>query len=273
MSIASSRLAFSQREVGLACAAALTLQAAFFCLLVVAGRNDGNIKAAEEVKPPLVPIAVKPVLDELPLLKLGSKQKAKLPDMWKKQPPIKRYEDRAAPSSKASDTPKPADEEKKKLADKEHEAPPEDAEVAKQVDTQLEDAEKKPEAAMTEEGAADGVKEGTETDPLKARAVDQYRAKLMAWFSARFKAPEDQIPCEELNKLRASVSVQVGGDRSVGGFSITKPSGNAIFDAKVDSTMRSLAGQILPPPPPLYPDILESTLYPVLVGTRKCTAD
>ncbi|HSC89971.1 MAG TPA: TonB C-terminal domain-containing protein [Polyangiaceae bacterium] len=270
MSGTASRLAFSQREVGIACAFAMTLQAAFFALLIWAGKNDSRIAAKEEPKPQLVPIAVKPVLDDLPLLKLGSKQKAKLPDMWKKQPPIKRYEDRAAPSSKADDQVKPIDPEKK-LADKDHEAPPEDAEIAKQVDTKLEDAEQKPENAMTEEGAADGVKEGTETDPLKARAIDQYKAKLAAWFNSRFKPPEDAIPCEELIKLGTSVSVRVGSDRSVAGFSITSPSGNAVFDAKVQSTLQNLVGQELPPPPPLYPDILESTLYPRLSGAgRKC---
>lgn len=268
MSAVSHRLAFSQREVGIAVAFALLLQAAFFLLLTLA--NKTKIEEKQEAKPELVPIAVKPVMDDLPLLKLGSKQKAKLPDMWKKQPPIKRYEDRAAPSTKADDKVEPKDPDKK-LADKDHEAPPEDAEIAKQVDTQLEDSENKPENAMNQEGAADGVKEGTETDPLKARAVDQYRMKLMAWFSARFKPPVEAIPCEELKKLSAGVLVQVSGDRSVASFSITRPSGNATFDAKVQSTMANLIGQELPPPPPLYPDILQSTLSPRFSGeAAKC---
>ncbi len=38
---------------------------------------------------PEIPIAVKPVMDDLPLLKLGGKKmRPKLPDMWKKQAPI-----------------------------------------------------------------------------------------------------------------------------------------------------------------------------------------
>ena len=36
----------------------------------------------------------------------------------------------------------------------------------------------------TVEGAADGVKEGTETDPLKAHAIDLYKAQLDRWFSS-----------------------------------------------------------------------------------------
>jgi hypothetical protein len=54
-------------------------------------------------------------------------------------------------------------------------------------------------------------------------------------------------------------------------FSITKPSGNAVFDAKVNSTLAGMVGQELPPPPPLYPDILGSTVTPRLSGSGvKC---
>jgi hypothetical protein len=120
------------------------------------------------------------------------------------------------------------------------------------------------------EGAPDGVKEGTETDPLKARIISQYQAKLAAWFNARFRPPTGEIPCEELKKLSSSVSVNVGANRNITGYSAA-PSGNAVFDAKVRATMDSLRGQELPPPPPLYPDILESTLFPRLSGAGvKC---
>jgi len=109
------------------------------------------------------------------------------------------------------------------------------------------------------EGAADGVKEGTETDPLKARAVSQYAAKISAWFNARFSQPTE-VPCDELKKLRASVSVSVSGERTVGGFNVGRPSGNAAFDERVRSTMERVRGEELPPPPPLYPDILGATV-------------
>ena len=271
MSTAVASLTFSRREVGLACAIAFGMQVAFFGLLIWAGESDAEIKEKVEEKPDLVPIAVQPVLDDLPLLKLGSKKdkmKPKLPDIWKKAAPIKRYEERSAPSADAKDSTEklPTSE----LADKDHEAPPEDAELAKEVNEKLEDAEVTKQPEMQEEGAADGVKEGTETDPLKARVLDQYKAKIAAWFNARFKPPVDSVPCEELKKLRASVSVQVGGDRSVTGFTVTSPSGNSTFDAKVESTMRNLVGQELPPPPPLYPDILGTVVYPRLSGQNAC---
>src|SRR5690606_35242661 len=109
-------------------------------------------------------------------------------------------------------------------------APEPDAEIAKEVDEKVDAGEVEPSAEG--EGAADGVKEGTETDPLKARAVSLYRAKIAAWFSSRFHQPAS-IPCDVMGGLKASVSASVGGDRSVGGFTITGPSGNAAFDAKV----------------------------------------
>jgi hypothetical protein len=213
---------------------------------------------------------VTPVLDELPLLKLGGKKvKTKLPEMWKKQPPVQRFQESSAPSSRASKTPDALPTSA--LAKPDAEAPPPDAETAKEVDQLLLDAG--PDAAPTVEGegAADGVKEGTETDPLKARALSQYQQKILAWFNARFTPPVREVPCDELKKLSASVLANVGGDRSVTSFSIRRPSGNAVFDARVQSVMQGTVGAELPPPPPLYPDILGSVVMPTFSGrAAKC---
>ncbi len=263
--------AFTSREIVAAAIFAALLQTGFFTILVLAGQARGEIAVKEKVEPKPVPIKVKPVMDELPLLKLGSKKdmKPKLPDMWKKQAPVpvKRYEESSAPTEKAEDTPEAIPTSK--LVEKDKEPPPdEDAETVKELDAELEKQEEEPEEApqMNEEGAADGVAEGTETDPLKARAVDMYRRKILGWFNARFRPPQGEIPCEVLKALGASVAVQVGGDRTITGYSITSPSGNPIFDAKVKATLDGMKGQQLPPPPPLYPDILESTVYPRLSG-------
>jgi hypothetical protein len=203
------------------------------------------------------------------LLKLGSKDpvKPRLPDMWQKRAPrpVKRYEERSAPSDKAEDSEEAIPESK--LADKDHEAPPEDAEIVKELEQELDDDEDPVEEELDEEGAADGSVDGTETDPLKARQVDLYRLKIAGWFNARFSPPTDSIPCEVLKGLSAGVSVQVGGNRQITGFSITSPSGNPTFDAKVNSTLSALSGQQLPPPPPLYPDILGSVVFPRLSGS------
>lgn len=268
--------AFAPVEIAVAAALAALIQGAFFVLLIVAGAMDAEVKAEEEALPKELPIAVKPVLDEipLPLLKLGGKKlKPKLPDMWKKQPPIpiERFEEKSAPSESAKDDPEsiPTSE----VAKGDAEAPPPDAEIAKEVDEHIE-AGPPPDAQPVAEGegAADGVKEGTETDPLKARAASLYQAKIIAWFNARFRPPVGQVPCEELKKLSASVSASVGGDRTVSGFSVTRPSGNGVFDAKVQATMQGIVGQQLPPPPQNYPDLqVGSAVFPTFSGAgAKC---
>lgn len=247
---------FEPHEVALAVAGTAAVLTVFFTLLIVAGANQTQVAAKAAETPREIPIAVRPMLDETALLKLGGKKKAKLPDMWKKNPPVQRFEAASAPSPKASKSPEKLPDTP--LAKPDAAAPPPDADVAKQVDQVLLDATPDAEPTVEGEGSPDGVKEGTETDPLKARAVSQYRAKLLAWFNSRFQQPME-IPCSELKKLGTSVAVQVGGDRRVTSYSITGPSGNAVFDQRARSTMDRIVGEELPPPPPLYPDILGST--------------
>jgi TonB C terminal len=62
--------------------------------------------------------------------------------------------------------------------------------------------------------------------------------------------------------------VNIGADRQVAGYSIVRQSGNATFDAAVKASMDTNVGQQLPPPPPLYPDLLNTTVHPVFQG--KC---
>lgn len=270
--MATSRLpAFSQGEILLAAILGCVIEGLLLGAVIWAGDSATTIVAQPEEPPEqLVPIEVTPVLDELPLLKLGSKKvKPKLPDMWKKRPPrpVRRLEERAAPSETAPDDPEEIPESK--LADKKHDAPTEEDEIVKEVDEELEQPEEPPEETpeVEGEGAEDGSEEGTEADPLKARAVNLYKVKIAGWFNARFRPPEGQIPCEELKKLSAGVAVSVGGDRSITGFQVSSPSGNAVFDAKVQATMNNLVGQQLPPPPQLYPDILGQTVFPRLSGS------
>jgi len=265
MTAASS---FLPSELILAAGLAIIIESGLFILIVTAS-NRTHITAREEKKEEAIPIAVKPVLDELPLLKLGSKKRAKLPDMWVKKPPIKRYEATSAPTPKAPekvdklpDTP---------LTKPSAEAPPPDAAIAKKVDPTIPKVDAGPsKATLQNEGHEDGVKEGTETDPLKAFAVSQYRMKLAGWFRARFRVPKD-IPCEELKKLRAAASVSISGTRTVTGFSVAKASGNATFDAAMKSSLDAIvsSGAELPPPPPNYQDILMTT-FPVSFFFPSC---
>jgi len=260
---------YKAREVALAFLLAFSVEAGILLIWIYAGAGSAHVVPAAIEGPKEIPIAVKPVVDETPLLKLGGKKKAKLPDMWKKQAAVQRFEETSAPSAKASKSPEAIPSSK--LTPLDASAPPPDAEVAKQVDQTLTDAA--PDAAPTVqgEGTADGVKEGTEADPLKARAVSQYYGKLQGWFNARFRPPSEGAPCDELKKLGASVVVSVGGDRSVAGYSLVKPSGNAEFDSRVRSMLDGARGEQLPPPPPLYPDILGQSLPLRLTGQNvKC---
>jgi hypothetical protein len=267
MSDAALEPVFKPREVALALLLAFLVEAGILLLWIYAGAGSTHVKAEALEAPREVPIKVKPVMDDLPLLKLGGKKKAKLPDMWKKQAPVQRFEESSAPSAKASKS--PAAIPSSKLTPLDASAPPPDAETAKEVDQTLLDAA--PDAAPTVEGegAADGVKEGTETDPLKARAVSAYQAKLSAWFNARFRPPqpEDKAACEAIKKLSAGAVINVTGDRAVGGYSVS-PSGNGEFDERVRAMLEGAKGEILPPPPPLYPDILQSTLSVRLSGQK-----
>ena len=180
--------AFSPQEVLLAGLLAGAIEMGLF--LAVHHRRRERDEGSGRSQPSnlrSVPMKVTPVLDDAPLLKLGGKKvKTKLPEMWRKNPPVQRFQETSAPSPLAKKTPDAIPTSA--LAKPDAEAPPPDAEVAKEVDQTLLDAGPDAESPVEGEGAADGVKEGTETDPLKARAVSQYTAKLQAWFNARFVA-------------------------------------------------------------------------------------
>jgi hypothetical protein len=243
---------FVRSELSTAIGVAVGIHAAALIGLAFSGRAAPRADIGDD--------NVKPVVDEdLPALKLGGpKDPARLPDMWRAPTPVARHEAVAQPSPHASATPEAIPTTKVSDAG----APPPDAEVAKQVDQVIAPP---PDAApppnVPGEGAADGVKNGTETDPLKAHAVSQYRARLDAWFSGRFPI-RGKVPFDELSHLRASVRVTVSDARTVTGFSITKPSGNATFDEQLRASLASIqaSGAELPPPPPMYPDVLGTTL-------------
>ena len=53
------------------------------------------------------------------------------------------------------------------------------------------------------------------------------------------------------------------------GFSVGAPRGNGTFDSRVQSTMQAVVGQQVPPPPPLYPDILPPSLALGFLGKNQ----
>lgn len=196
-----------------------------------------------------------------PVLKLGSKNPTKVPSRWQRRRPVaaKVQPQAALPSPAAEKTPEaipttsvPDASVAPTAADTTHVdqpnlSAPEDAANAA--------------AAASTQGSEQGSANGTETDPLKARAVDMYRAQLQAWFAARFDI-RGKVPFDTLKKLHAAVRVSVGSDRTVTGFTMAQPSGNPTFDAAVESTLSRIqaTGVELPAPPPMYPDILGGSL-------------
>lgn len=255
------RSEISRADLLLAAFVAFAAQALTLTALRVSG---GELRKApvEPLDRP-ISVAVNPVFDlevePLPALKLGSKPKPnRLPDMVQKPQPVQRAQAAATPSPKAEATREAIPDTQVSDAG----PPPPDAEITKEVDPTIPPVEEPGrEAVSTTEGAPDGVEGGTETDPLKAHAVSLYRAQLDSWFSSRFRI-RGQIPFETLKELRARVTVTIGQDRTVQSFRITSSSGNETFDAKLKASLEAIqsSGSELPPPPPMYPDILGQSL-------------
>ncbi len=197
-------------------------------------------------------VRVIPVLDDAPLLKLGGK-KAKLPDAWVKKTPQKMVEQQAFVSTKAEKTAEAAPPKDLKVADAGTKAPDPDAEVVKQQETAIDEQSDAGEQAHAAEGHAAGDEKGTETDPLKARAVDQYRARVAGFFSSRFRVGGSGLPEEQLTSIRVGATVTLSGT-TVTGFTLN-PSGNPAFDAAAQSALQSTVGSSIPPPPENYPDL------------------
>jgi hypothetical protein len=209
-----------------------------------------------------LPVRVTPVIDvDAPLLKLGGQRDTqKLPDRVVRPVARPRAEQRAYVSSKAGKAAQDAPAPDVKMAPADAKPPPPETELAKQVDTpSVAPVEAPTPANVDQPGHADGVKEGTEVNPLKARAVDLYRAKIAAWFSSRFRVSGSGLAKQDLLRYRVSASVSVGPDRTVSGFTVVG-SGNATFDAAAHTALESARGQALPPPPENYPDVAQNRI-------------
>lgn len=203
-----------------------------------------------------VPIRVKPVVDtESPLLKLGGKKvKYKLPDRWLRQKPIKRVKRRAFVSTKAEDTEEAIPPDDLELADAGTEPPAPDAAVAKEVDVEDIEETDAGEANVDTEGSPDGVPEGTETDPLKARAANLYHGRILAFLTAPFRSHCASLDKDEIAGCVPSASVQLSSDGTVQSYSFN-PCGKASIDNAARAALGSIQGQQIPPPPENYPDI------------------
>jgi hypothetical protein len=264
--------AFSPGQVVGAASLASLVQAGLV-LSVVFARTAGGASVQREPPPREMRIAVKPMLDA-PLLKKGTQQvqPPKLPDMWKPPDPVPRVERKPA---LAPDAKKPLDAPDPKPT-KPDDRPPPETPQAKRVDDMVRQMQREADEANPsevkppEEGGEDGVAEGTEKDPLKARATDSYKLKLQNWFHEGFSVPVEELDCATLLALKAKVRAQIGPNREVVSYSL-ESSGSEIFDQRVRAAMEAHVGQSVPPPPPNYPELLERVFLLGFVGeNEKC---
>jgi len=262
----SSAPPFLRREIALAVVVSVLAQLTFVCALLLpppapleADFTDDNAR----------PIAV--AITPIPLLKLGQQKPSLLPSRWQRSAA-------RAPKPAAADpteVPPPST-----LADPNADPirPTDGGSGSRSADASSSDAldaaapSATPDATATplgaldgsaalpgtdQLGAANGSANGTETDPLKARAADIYRAQLASWFAARFQV-RGKVPFEELQNLHATAVVTTSADRRVTGFTLAVASGNAAFDEAVRSSLAQVqgGGGELPAPPPAYPEML-----------------
>jgi hypothetical protein len=198
-----------------------------------------------------------------PILKLGTKNPQQVPSQWQRKKPTPPKVDPTTPplpSPQAAKTPDAIPTAKVPDASVPVPVPSVSAATVASSDTPTPAASSSAATASSVQGSEQGASNGTETDPLKARAADMYRAQLAGWFASRFQI-RGKIPFDTLKGLHASAAVTIS-DRHVVGFSITRPSGDPTFDGEVTATLSRIqsGGVELPAPPPMYPDLLGASL-------------
>jgi hypothetical protein len=264
LAAARARAPGDLRPRGLALAALISLAAHVTVLVAaratVAPRDAAAYGALELKEEAPIPVSVVHAGPDGPSLKLGDARAQARSSRWGGPPPALRPERTADTSGKAGKSAEDAPSPDTKAAPAGEAPPPPGSEPASPVDAPLEPSL----GADIGSGAAgpgspDGAPDGTETDPLKARAVDVYRARLIAWFSSRFRVSGSGLSPDELTRYKVSASVQLSSDRRIESFTID-PSGSAAFDAAARTALEGARGQELPPPPESYPDIVQRTI-------------
>jgi outer membrane biosynthesis protein TonB len=241
-----ARRLFDAQDVVIALAVALLAQLGFVLAFSLPSPKLVHADISNENARPIA-VAITPVL------KLGSKTPTKLPAQWQRRRPIAaKTEPAAVPSPQAEKSveaiPKPS------VRDAAAASSPTLTPLPEPQETNRREAAT---SAASTEGSEQGAANGTETDPFKARAADEYRQEIAAWFASRFQI-QGKLPFEKLKTLHALAVVTVTADRRVGSFTLVRPSGDPTFDAEVRETLSRVqaSGAELPAPPPRYPDML-----------------
>ncbi len=258
-----SERSFSLGEVTVAVVLALVAQGLILAIFALPPPPAHEVEISDE-NSRTISVAITPV----PILKKGTKDPAKLPKRWQRDTPtpvVGAKTETVPPSQQASTASVPNDRHLDagvagaSSAAAQANGTPIDAGLVADNTGSAEGSTAK-EAAGGEQGHAEGAADGTETDPLKGRAADMYRAQLVSWFAQRFDI-RGKIPFDDLKRLKATATVSVSSDRKVTDFTVTS-SGDPIFDEEVRSTLSKVksSGIELPAPPPLYPEMLGPSL-------------
>lgn len=99
-------------------------------------------------------------------------------------------------------------------------------------------------------------------------SANQYKGRLLGFFRRGFVVNGLGLSAVEIDKLEASVKVDVAPDGTITRFVITSPSGNVRFDEAVFAFLRGKVGQAIPPPPEDRPDLQRATV----AFQMKCSA-
>jgi hypothetical protein len=272
------------RRSDLALAAMLTAAvfgSSLFALSHARLEHDAELPA---IDPGLgVPISVRPVADVssgVPGSAEVSVAQPVVPRAWRRKVPRARVKKRPATPGEQPLTPTPeTSEHEAPIADSaavepdtsgapEH-APVEDsgAEVLPPDDSSAE-GEDEPEAPAetggTEGGESEAETEGESagaggTDPLLERAIAFYRARLVGWFSARFRVTGSGLSSTELTKHRVRVHIELGEDLRIVDYQILS-SDHPEFEKAARAMLEKMRGEKLPPPPENYPGAMQRRL-------------
>jgi hypothetical protein len=187
----------------------------------------------------------------------------RLPPAWQRHARSAASAEPRASTKIARDTAEPPDQTEAQEATKSVEpAPPTTDNPERQDHAPFDDA-------SPFENSDDGASDGDDASGLKTRAINLYRLELVSWFMSKFEI-RGKLPFDTLKNLRAVATVSVSTDHTVTGYRLAVESENAVFDEQVRSTLTKIreSGAPLPPPPPLYPELLGSSLS----VSFKCTA-
>lgn len=108
----------------------------------------------------------------------------------------------------------------------------------------------------TQPGEGEGDAVG---DPLLDRAIAFYRARLVAWFAARFRVTGSGLSPEQLAKYRVRARIEIGEDLRIVDYKVLS-SDHPTFEKAARTTLDGLRGETLPPPPENYPGAVQRQL-------------